>query len=215
MRYLMEEWKKTLTLKICNSSRVTSSVSRLFPLCRAMTFNTVPTSKTQANTFCKKQDQNIYIPTKMHQKTPTISVGSEQCCIHQSTNESGVLISVTDHTVTHVYLCQWTWHHTARPLPRLGPPRFVSACMECWLLQGQAGAVRDALAATSAGGCGQIAAPNQESPLCFQTLCLAGWWFYWGTGKKEEREVGMRGNEARSVLGQYWTRTVKWSSTRP
>lgn len=38
-----------LTLNTCSSSSVTSSASKLFPLCRAITFSTVPTSERQTN----------------------------------------------------------------------------------------------------------------------------------------------------------------------
>lgn len=57
VRIVMEvQWKGRMStgekinqhaLKTCSSSSVTSSVSRLFPLCRAITFNTVPTSRGQ------------------------------------------------------------------------------------------------------------------------------------------------------------------------
>lgn len=42
-----EEKRNHQTLKTCSSSSVTSSISRLFPPCRAITFNTVPMSKTR------------------------------------------------------------------------------------------------------------------------------------------------------------------------
>lgn len=55
------DWDFTLTLKTCSSSSVTSSVSRLFPLCKAMTFKTVPMSERQADTYCKPKVHNVCI----------------------------------------------------------------------------------------------------------------------------------------------------------
>lgn len=163
----------TLTLKTCSSSSVTSSVSRLFPPCRAMTFSTFPTSGGTSTT----PRVQISNQTPRGAKQAKYPSAAKQRLIHGP--------------VINAYLCQWTWHHTARPPPPPGPPRFVSACKECWLLRGAVGAARGRLAATSAGGCEQTAAPNPGSLWCFQTLCRAGWWFYWGTGeRRNEKQVG-------------------------
>lgn len=80
-----------LTLKTCSSSSVTSSVSKLFPLCRAMTFSTVPLSEI-------KQTLNVF------QNTNQTSASSRSVLSHNDLflNRVESLIVHSINTIHHL-----------------------------------------------------------------------------------------------------------------